>query len=327
MASAGAFSPKNFQVFIKAESTAGTTVLANTGMLALDVDSVGFPTLNTNQVTDVRTSAVRLFKADDFFSDNTMRVTELSLSGTLHNDSAHKLLLGNITNASATPYNVVSNSFSPYSAVYGTTTSSNGQTFTLAIKSPDHTDGNSIVMLGCVCTNLSISADTGTEGGRYKFSATIQTGKNPVLNEASTLAGGTAYSGTDISLPTASVKKVDNTDVVLSSFNTTIDFPAVFSGTSSTGYEVLGRGQELSVTTEVSMKYDSDTRGLVNKYDAGTAMTTNAFVLTNSSNYDITIKNAVFTDVSWNEGDIMMINASMKATASGSDNLISVVTG
>ena len=332
MSLAGALSPKNFQVYFMTESNAGTSVLASSGMHALDVDSVGFPSLNVNQSTDIRTSAVRLFQQSDYFSENTQRVTEFSVSGVLHNDAYYGGIMGNVMNDTSTPYAVVSNSFSPYSAIYGTdspsttgTASTSYKTMTVVLKAPDHTDGDSIVLRGCIVTNFSFSADAGTEGGRYRFSATFQTGKKPKLNEHATLAGATAYSGTDIALSDATVKKINDTTVVMQSFGITIDHPAVFSGTNSEGYETLGRGQELSVTVDATVKLDSATRGWVDTYDSGIIMGTNSFLLTNGTNYSTTIKNAVFTDVSYNEGDVMMLNVSMKAVANSSEDLISII--
>ena len=74
MAKSGvAFSPKEFSVFIKEETAAGTSAIG-TSMYQLDVDSVGFPSLNATQVLDVR-SGGRFLKDADFFQDNTMRVT------------------------------------------------------------------------------------------------------------------------------------------------------------------------------------------------------------------------------------------------------------
>ena len=49
-----AFSPKEFQVWIASDSTnAGTSGISATDMYQLDVDSVGMPTLNVNQILDV----------------------------------------------------------------------------------------------------------------------------------------------------------------------------------------------------------------------------------------------------------------------------------
>ena len=89
---AQAFSPKEFKVAVASDATnAGSTGIGTT-MYQLDVDSVSYPNLNINQALDVRSGAGRTFKDEDFFQDNKLRITELSLSGTLHNDTGHKLL-------------------------------------------------------------------------------------------------------------------------------------------------------------------------------------------------------------------------------------------
>ena len=60
--SAKVFSPKEWKVAVVSDATnAGATGIGST-MLQLDVDSVGMPTLNNNQVLCVRSGAVRTFK-------------------------------------------------------------------------------------------------------------------------------------------------------------------------------------------------------------------------------------------------------------------------
>lgn len=314
------FSPKNFRAWVVAEATAGTSPAITLGLSGLDVDSIGFPSLNVTQVLDKRTSASKLFSSVDFFQDNKIRTTEVSLSGTLHNDTGHKLLLKNIMSSSANPLAIPS-TFTGVSGTYGVASTN---TFTLVLASPDTTDGNNIVMGGCLCTNFSITADSSSDGGVYKWSATVQTGKKPTLNNEDTPAG-TAYAGSLISFPTATVKKVHNLAPVMTSFGVTIDHPAVFVGSSSTGYEAYGKADELSVTTECSVKYDSTTKGLVAAFDTqSSANSINSFVITNGTNFDINIKNAVLTDVSYNEGDTMMLNISQKAVSVSTDNLITI---
>jgi hypothetical protein len=85
MSVAHAFSPKEFQVWVISDtsSEAGTSGIHASNMYQLDVDSVGFPSLNVNQVMDVRNGVGATLKDEDFFQDNKMRVVELSLSGTI----------------------------------------------------------------------------------------------------------------------------------------------------------------------------------------------------------------------------------------------------
>ena len=93
---------------------------------------------------------------------------------------------------------------------YGAAVTDNASSLTVIIRPSDHTNQRSLEMAGCVVTNFAISADAGTEGGRYKFSATLQTGKVPDLNESAVdsgepTAGGTGYLNSTIaSLTTAS---------------------------------------------------------------------------------------------------------------------------
>ena len=55
-----AFSPKEFQVWIASDNTdAGASGIHASNMYQLDVDSVGMPTLNVNQVLDVRSGVGR----------------------------------------------------------------------------------------------------------------------------------------------------------------------------------------------------------------------------------------------------------------------------
>ena len=74
------FSPKEWKVALISDATnAGDTGIGST-MLQLDVDSISMPTLNPNQVLDVRSGGGRTFKDEDYFQDNVLRVAEISLS-------------------------------------------------------------------------------------------------------------------------------------------------------------------------------------------------------------------------------------------------------
>ena len=65
-----AFSPKNYRVAVKAESTHGSDAGITSSILFLDVDSVGFPSMNMNQTTEVKTGVGRILSETDFFQDN-----------------------------------------------------------------------------------------------------------------------------------------------------------------------------------------------------------------------------------------------------------------
>ena len=319
-----AFSPKEFQVWIASDSTnAGTSGISATTMYQLDVDSASMPSLNVNQVLDVRSGVGRTLKDEDFFQDNVLRVTELSISGNMHLDAGHKLLLQNVCNDVSGDASVATG-FTPASQLYGSAVTNSASSLTVVIKSSDHTNQRSLEIPGMVVTNFALSADAGEEGGRYKFSATLQSGVKPDVNESSTVAGNNVYANTtNIFMSSASGLKVFNTDVVMQSFTATIDSPAVFSGVTSTGYELVTRGAETAVTVDTQIKYDGNTKGFINSFDTQTApLSGNMFVMTNNNAYGIDVQNGVFTNVAYAEADVMMLDCSIKSVDDGTDALI-----
>ena len=326
-----AFSPKDFKAWVIEETDTGNNAgvldapAITSGLLQLDVDSVSMPSLNVNQVLEKRTSLGRVLHANDFFQDNKMRATEVSLSGTYHNDTGHILLMqsacGVALNASIADVTIPTAS-TTVSGLYGSGTEAN-KTFTLVLASPDTTDGYNIVLVGCLCTNFSISADSGSEGGIYKWSATISTGCVPITNNAATEAG-TVYSSSPISIATLTGATTVNSiaSTVLSSFSVTVDSPAVYTGFSATGYAAFARGAELAVTCSAQVKYDSVTRPMLNNFNTQTANdAADFFTMTQATATDCSfaIGAGVLTNVALSEGDIMMLDIEGKAVNVGND--------
>lgn len=326
--SAHSFSPKEFKCFVISDATnAGTSVIHSSNMLQLDVDSISMPSLNVTQALDVKSGVGATLKDEDFFQDNKMRVVELGLSGTLHDDAGHRLLLANICGAAQADDTdqTIASGHKIISQLYGAAVTNNASSLTVVLQPSDVTNQTGLEMPGMVVTNFSISADPGTEGGRYKFSATLQSGKTPDLNSTAA-AGSTVYANTTTTtLGSASVTKIFNKDAMLNSFTTTIDYPAVFSGHSSTGYQTVGRGAECSVTHDCQIKYDSETKALINSFDTQTAaLAENMFIIANNGNFGVDTANGVLTNVAYSEGDIMMLDVSIKAVDDGTDELLIV---
>ena len=239
------FSPKDFSCWVIQEETAGTSPVFTANAYALNVDSVSYPSLNVNQSLDVRTGG-RFLRDDDFYQDNKLRQVELSLSGVLHNDAGHKALIQNICN-DYTGDPAVAYNYSPAAVIYETANTATGDTLSIIIKHGSLSAGQNMQFTGCVVTNFTISADTGTDSGRYKWSATLSTGQRPVLNDT-TDAGANAYANTtDAFLSTSSAHKVFEADVVMSNFTLTLDNPAIGIGSMATGYEQMVRGTGIRV--------------------------------------------------------------------------------
>ena len=325
--SAHTFSPKEWKAAVVSDATnAGATGIGTT-MYQLDVDSISFPSLNVTQAMDVRSGVGHTLKDEDFFQDNKMRVVELSLSGTLHDDVGHRLLVANICGAAQADdtNQTIAAGHKIVSQLYGAAVTNNASSLTVVLQPSDVSNQTGLELFGCVVTNFSISADAGTEGGRYKWSATLQTGKTPDL--ASTANPTiTAYANTTTTtLGSASVTKIYNKDAMLNNFTTTIDYPAVFTGISSTGYQAVARGAECSVTHDCQVKYDSETKGFVNSFDTQTAaIAENAFIIANNGNFGVDTANGVLTNVAYSEGDIMMLDVSIKAVDDGTDALLEI---
>ena len=323
---AHSFSPKEFKCFVISDATnAGSSGIHASNMNQLDVDSISFPSLNVNQVLDVRSGVGHTLKDEDFFQDNKMRVVELGLSGTLHDDVGHRLLLANICGAAQADdtNQTIASGHKIVAQKYGAAVTNNASSLTIVLQPSDVSNQTGLEFAGMVVTNFSITADAGTEGGRYKWSATLQSGKVPDL-ASTAAAGSTVYANnTTTSLASARGIKVFALDAVLNSFTTTIDYPAVFTGVTSTGYEVVSRGAECSVTHDCQVKYDGNTKGLANSFDTQTAaMAENSFIVTNNGKFGIDTANAVLTNVAYSEGDIMMLDVSIKAVDDGTDELL-----
>ena len=324
---AHSFSPKEWRCAIASDATnAGATGIGTT-MYQLDVDSVSYPNLNVAQTLDVRSGVGATLKDEDFFQDRTMRVVELSLSGTLHDDVGHRLLLANICGAAQADDTdqTIASGHKIVGQRYGDAVTNNASSLTVVIQPSDVSNQRGMEFFGCVVTNFSITADTGTEGGRYKFSCTLQTGKIPDL-DSQVSPTITAYANTtDTTLAAASGVKLYGVDAVLNNFTTTIDYPAVFSGITSTGYEVVSRGAECSVTHDCQVKYDGNTKDMISNFDGQTAAKAEeSFIITNDGNFGVDTANAVLTNVALSEGDIMMLDCSLKAVDDGTDALLIV---
>ena len=331
-----AFSPKQFQVLI-AEQDAFGTIEAGGGNAyhALDVDSVGTPSLNPTQVLDVRTGS-RVLQKEDFFQDVKTSVKEISVSGTATTNALDMLLeniMGEAEGSASGVYSFASNA--GVQSVGKSDSSQAGTLLSVVIKSP-LTDTD-LSFKDCVVTALTLNGDVGTEGGRIKFSATLQTGSLVEdLSDASTTVD-TSFGASEnyfmSSWSDVAYRKIYGVDdLVMSSFSLNLENPATFSGVSSTGYEVVSRAGEFSATLDVSAKYDVNTEPLIASFNNQTqdgSTAAQATILNNDGSlndgaFGISILKSVLTNVAFNEGDVMMLDVSVKAVGDGSNALVEV---
>ena len=157
---ADTYSPKGFRVSVGYEATSGTKDVD--ALVSMDVDSVGFPSLNPVQSMEVRSGNGATAKLVDAFKTNKGTVKEISISGNAYHTSVLNLLT-NLTGDTSSPVQV---SFGHTGAdiVRGTgSTSDCSKTVSVVIESlgTDH----DLIFSGCVVTAMSFSGDMGTEGG------------------------------------------------------------------------------------------------------------------------------------------------------------------
>jgi len=333
-----AFSPKQFQVAIAEQDDFGT-IVAHDGNAyhALDVDSVGFPSLNPTQVLDVR-SGSRVLQKEDFFQDVKASVKEISVSGTATTAALDMLLeniMGEAVGTAGGVYSFASDA--GVQSVGKTDTGQVGTLLSLIIFSP--LSNSNLAFKDCVVTSLTLNGDVGTEGGRVKFSVTFQTGTLAEDLSDDDLTNGidTAFAASENYFmsgwsDTSYRKMYGVDDLVLSSFSLTLENPATFSGLVSTGYEIVSRAGEFSAVLDATAKYDVNTEPLIASFNNQTqeAVTAaQASIMNNDADLTngflgISIPKSILTNVAFNEADVMMLDISVKAVGDGSNALVEV---
>jgi hypothetical protein len=333
-----AFSPKQFQVLIAEQDAFGTLELhGGNAYHALDVDSVGMPSLNPTQVLEPRTGA-RALQKEDFFQDVKASVKEISVSGTATTDALDMLLeniMGEAEGSASGVYSFASNA--GVQSVGKDDSSQAGTLLSVIVTSP--LSNSDLAFKDCVVTSLTLNGDTGTEGGRVKFSVTFQTGTLAEDLSDDSLTGGVDTDfGADENYfmsswsDVAYRKMYGVDDLVMSSFSLTLDNPATFSGLVSTGYEVVSRAGEFSATLEATAKYDANTEPLIASFNNQTqegSTASQATILNNDGSlndgaFGISMPKTILTNVAFNEGDVMMLDIAVKAVGDGSNALVEV---
>ena len=324
--SGNAFSPKEFELGIAQETTCGTAKVDT--LIGVNVDSVSFPTLNPTQVLDVRSHSGRVAQNLDVFLSKAQTVKEISFSGVLDTQIAPYLIEGVIGSASSDAAGAnelfqILDTFSPGDIVYGTTSGDRAFTYTVAVIVP--TSGKSITIPGMVFTSLTISADMGEEAGRYKFEATMQSGKSANFDATAAIASGTPYTANYYSLGDSSVRTVAGIDDnLIQSVSLSIENPANFHGFSGNDFEVISRAiPEISVNSDITMKYDGNSLELDSQFGSAqtsgglmTVVGTNAAIESGTDGkFNFEIPSGILTNFAFNEGAAMMVDVSLKGTA------------
>jgi hypothetical protein len=328
-----AFSPKEFELAIAHEATVGTASSTVGDYILMNIDSIEMPSLNPQQVLDVRHGAGRTLKEVDMFLSNNLTIKEISFSGIADATILPKLVK-NITQ-DASGASSIPASYDPSELKIGDSTSTaDVGTFSVLLNVPE--SNNSMLFVGCVLTSLTLSGDISEESGRIKMSGTFKTGSKPDftsnLNPTSTAHFNTNYFTTDYGddADTNAVTVIAGVaDPILKSFSCAIENDAQFMGFNAAGnFQIIARAlPEASVTFDSVIKYDADTDGLVASFE-GQSSSTVANTLTAKDsvtrNVDFSIPKAIITDVSFSEDEAMFLSVSTRGVAGTSGDLVAI---
>ena len=324
--SATSYSPKDFQLAFVPETEIGAAVTSSATLI--NIDSIEMPSLNPQQVLDIRHGVGRTLKAVDIFVTDSLSVREISFSGVADNVVMPELV-ENITGDDSSPYAILNN-YEPAGMKVGTDNISDSKnTFTVIVDNPSA--GYQMIFAGCVLTSLTVSGDIGEESGRLKVSGTFKTGMKPDLSPSSAATFGTTAHFNDnyfmseyaVGESGATVQIAGISDPVMKSFSFTIENDAQFMGFDDDGnYQIIQRAlPEVTATLDAVIKYDGQTEGLIKSFAQQTSASTVSNQLTMATantggDFNIDIDNSIITDVSFSEEEAMFLSVSQRAIAS-----------
>jgi hypothetical protein len=348
MSQAAHYSPSEFRFGFLPEETIGTALVPASGknLQLINVDNISAPSLNTEIVSDVRSGAGRTAKTADLYVNSTLMKREISFSGTADYNSLPELLsavMGVAEDAdnfkilvSHTPLfdmktdvqRTDDGTVATYSSAWAAALAINAGTHTVYIWSP--VSNKSMQFKGCVLQSLTISSDMGTESGRFKVEGSWVTGYDADLTVAAPGSSFvTAYSSNNYYLTDIDTHTIAGvSDPVIQSFSMTIENPTEylgFVGTSEVKPEIISRAvPEISANWESTFKYDTDSAGLFETYEAGTNV---ALTTSDSSNAKIgfTSANNVITSVGFAENAAQYVTVGAKVMSGASGSMLEVI--
>ena len=262
------YSPSQWQLAIKPETTAGTKNVATMQLVNIDtgVSITDAPTI----FNEYRAGAGRTKKASDYFATEEGALKTISFSGVADTTVLPILLENCVGVAEASGTVDISVTFTGNAFEIGATSiSDNIHTLTVALVSP--VAGNTRVYAGCVVDSITMTDDAGTDGGRRRFSVTLITKDNP-SNDQSTPTSMSAYGSTYYSFwDLQAFKEVAGQAVVMNKVELTIKANAKMIGVGTDGKaEVVDRGLPgIEVSGNIGIKYDANTMSLYQDFADG----------------------------------------------------------
>jgi len=322
MANLVAHQPNDFGIGIIHDTTTGTPVDNTTQLFT---DSVSLPSFAPDQDLSPKSGK---FVADfeEIYSSSKNTPVEISFTGLL-NDTAMTLIEGILHSAASSGAVTTTDSYTAPNLYHGATTAAATRTYTVKVLSPQTTDNSSVAdncveLTGCTVTNFSVFADSTSDSGRVKYSATLKTGYSPVFSHAANTIGAVSTSGMRTIHDFTSRTIAGVSDPVMQSFNLSIENPADYIGWDPSNNRPYAISRSVPegpvVNLSSTVKLDYDTRTLLNNYFNASAQTgltnhiANHGTFGSATEFGFTCDKAIITGVSFNEQAAMMYNVEQK---------------
>lgn len=317
------YSSKQFELFIADQTTMGTAETDNASFYQLDVVSVSDIDFGGGLVQE-RTlrSGQQVKKAADHYVSQKGATASFSFEWVVNHKEGLDLLLKLISETSSSPY-VWAGTTTQAVYNHGATT---GEFATIIISNPN--TGDDRLIHSAVLTELDLSLDSGSEGGRLVASGTFMTGYKPTVG-ANTVAPSTSPTTYVKTLYDLTTKQIGGSDVVVKSLNVNIAYPAMRLGHqgSNGDAEQYGRGGEIVCSGSATVKYDANTDQELADFLSGA---TNAFSFQDSTpTLALSVPTAVYTGFNLDLGDSeegVFVEIPFEGTADDSANLYSITT-
>jgi len=314
------YSSKQFELYIADQSVMGTANTTDADFIKLDVVSVSDVDFGGGLVQERNLrSGQQVKKLTDHYVSQKGASASVQFEWVVSHKEGLQQLMKMISEDTASAYEWAGNK-SPASYEHGEST---GEMATVIISNPN--TGDDRVLHSAVLTELNLSLDSGSEGGRLVASGTFYSGYKPTLGADTVSPGGTetAFVKTIFDCTT---KQLGGSDVVAKSFNVNFAFPAVrlgFQGASAEA-EQYGRGGEVVCSGSASVKYDANTDGELAGFLAGSSK---AVTFGDGSTINFSVPTSVYTGFNVDLGDSeegVFVEIPFEGTATGAGNLYSI---
>ena len=310
MADTNLYSKNEFRFAIAEESTFGTAITTQSNFKEIyitDTPQIDWGGIIRDQAK--RSDGKRVLSHTDTYLATAGGTYTCSVSGILTDTTADLLLYGVmqdlVSEAGTTPY---LKTFEWDGSTNGNNSGAPFKFYTLNGYNPDVTEHWRLT--SCVLQSLSISADSGSNGGRASFTATFFTGFPPTISGLTvTPASWTAIANDFYVFQTLNTKTIGGSDVVVNSFSLEFANGAVRVGNDTSGNPQQYNFPQFDINGELSVKFDDNSAPEIDKWvlnPTDGSAESNIIMQWGNGTADGTLKfdiNAIYTGHSYDFGD------------------------